>query len=130
MREGGSAPRGKLYTRIDERDLTKDEQALSVETEELKRRRNFDLEEIKLMRVELQKLELIYRKHKDMNREIGDVVNAERILLPGVRELQINKQELATATQQMSKEELLAEVARVKRRAIVSHGETSFGGVR
>ena len=130
MREGGSAPRGKLYTRIDERDLTKDEQALSVETEELKRRRNFDLEEIKLMRVELQKLELIYRKHKDMNREIGDVVNAERILLPGVRELQMSKQELATATQQMSKEELLAEVARVKRRAIVSHGETSFGGVR
>ena len=82
------------------------------------------------MRVELQKLELIYRKHKDMNREIGDVVNAERILLPGVRELQMSKQELATATQQMSKEELLAEVARVKRRAIVSHGETSFGGVR
>ena len=130
MREGGSAPRGKLYTRIDERDLTKDEQALSVETEELKRRRNFDLEEIKLMRVELQKLELIYRKHKDLNREIGDVVNAERILLPGVRELQMSKQELATATQQMSKEELLAEVARVKRRAIASHGETSFGGVR
>jgi len=47
------------------KDSKKSEWQLQAEVTELKARRNKDIEHIKILKVELQKLELLFKKYKD-----------------------------------------------------------------
>jgi len=47
------------------KDSKKSEWQLSAEVNELKQQRNKDLEHIKILKVELQKLELVFKKYKE-----------------------------------------------------------------
>lgn len=51
---------------MDPRDRKKSNWELTVEIEELKKRKNKDLEDIKLLKVELAKMDGLYKKYKEM----------------------------------------------------------------
>ena len=50
---------------LDSKDKKKSEWELQAEIDELKKRKNKDTEDIKHLKVELQKLEVLYRKYKE-----------------------------------------------------------------
>ena len=51
---------------LDKADRKKSEQELKSEVEELKKMRNKDEEEIKLLKVEMNKLEMTFKKFRDI----------------------------------------------------------------
>ena len=54
---------------LDPRDKRKSHLDLTLEIEELKKRRNRDMEEVKLLKVEINKLETLYKKWKEIKGE-------------------------------------------------------------
>ena len=54
---------------LDPRDRRKNNIQLTTEIEELKKRKNLDLEDIKLLKVELLKMETLYKKYKEMDED-------------------------------------------------------------
>ena len=50
---------------LDRADRKKSEQDLKLEIEELKKMRNKDIGDIRMLKVELNKLEQIYKKYKE-----------------------------------------------------------------
>ena len=63
---------------LDKADRKKTEQDLKMEVEELKKMRNKDVADIKMLKVELNKLEIMYKKYK----EAGGFSNQNIIQLP------------------------------------------------
>ena len=51
---------------LDKNDKKKTNLELQLEIEELKKMRNRDDDDIKLLKVELQKLEIVFKKYKDV----------------------------------------------------------------
>lgn len=50
---------------LDKADRKKTEEDLKMEIEELKKMRNKDIADIRMLKVELNKLEMIYKKYRD-----------------------------------------------------------------
>ena len=51
---------------MDPRDKRKSHWELTLEIDELKKRKNKDLEDIKIIKVELHKMETLYKKYKEL----------------------------------------------------------------
>ena len=56
---------------MESRDKKKAQWELQIEIEELKKRKNKDLEDIKLLKVELTKLESLYKRFKEAVAQSG-----------------------------------------------------------
>ena len=59
----GATPQGLMPRPV--KDSKKSEWELQTEVAELKKQRNRDVEHIKILKVELQKLELLFKKYKE-----------------------------------------------------------------
>jgi hypothetical protein len=93
---------------------------LGLEIEELKKRKNRDLEDIKRLKVEIHKMETLYKKYKDLMAQGG--FGAGQSLLSSFSVANAlpfsfstpNNQDPAETAQWLSTEELLIETAKIK----------------
>lgn len=97
---------------LDPRDKKKTHWELAMEIEELKKRKNRDIEEIKLIKVELHKMAVLFKKYKELMLQQGgppppSLAGQLPFSLAGPGEVQ----EVASL---LSTEELLLETAKVK----------------
>ena len=97
---------------LDKADRKKSEQELKAEVEELKKMRNKDEEEIKLLKVEMNKLEMTFKKFRD----IGGFQSSAGIKMPdrfiqGTIEYQM---QLAQENEIVNTQQLLEEMNFVK----------------
>lgn len=56
---------------LDPRDKKKTHFELTMEIEEIKKKKNRDMEDIKLIKVELYKMETLYKKYKELLLQTG-----------------------------------------------------------
>lgn len=91
---------------MDPRDKKKSHWELTMEIEELKKKKNKDAEDIKMVKVELHKMQVLYKRCKEMQGQ-GGVANLQ---LP----FSLNPEGLEELAQQLSTDELLIETAKVK----------------
>jgi hypothetical protein len=99
-------------THLDPKDKKKTNWELAVEIEELKKRKNKDLEDIKLLKVEMAKIYALHKRYKEMAALTPVLANfnvAEE--LPFSLSGQAEAQEVASW---LSTEELLIETAKIK----------------
>ena len=92
---------------MDPRDKKKSHWELTMEIEELKKKKNKDAEDIKMVKVELHNLQVLYKRCKQMQQGQGPAPNLQ---LP----FSLNLDGLEELAKQLSTEELLVETAKVK----------------
>ena len=80
-----------------------------MEIEELKKKKNKDFEDLKRIKVELHKMQVLFKRYKELeNSQTGYVTGGLKIQLP------FNFDDIEELAGQLSTEELLIETAKVK----------------
>ena len=103
---GQQFPQGPLGALRQMKDSKKNEWQLAAEVNELKRQRNTDIDHIKILKVELQKLEQMFKKYKECLSP-DSVPQVQLETLP-------NLITMAQCPQMIDTEVLLLEIHRVK----------------
>lgn len=103
---------------LDPRDKKKSHWELTMEIEELKKRKNRDFEDIKLVKVELHKMQVLYKKYKELlSQQPGIQTNLGTFQLSSALPFSLSDQDgaaLGEVAQWLSTEELLVETAKIK----------------